>query len=131
MKISTLSCLIVLFTTVNFVSNAQTNTAKSEHPVMNSQLDGLSDQAKLKDLVSIHAGTYQFRVSIESYYPLARLDILETVANQRLDNEDQLLIIDEHTKLYIPSYAVINDPSFTPLEQMIYAPGDLEETLSE
>ena len=121
--------IAVVFLSVSYSGQAQ--TSKTEHPTLNTQINSLSDQAKLKDLMSIHTGTYQFRVSVEGYYPLARLDILETVANQRLENTDQLINVDEHTKLFIPSYSKIQDPSFVPLEQMIYAPGDSLETISE
>lgn len=104
-------------------SFAQTNHSKVEHSVLNSQLDGLSDQNKIKDLYNIHYGTYQLRVSNLDYSPLMTLEILTIVSNNRLQSSSQVFEVDEYTTLYLPSVEQIENESFTALPTVIYLTG--------
>ena len=111
----------ILLSTVTFTSFSQTNIAKSEHPVKNAHFEGLSYQDKLKDLRSIHNGTYQLRVSNPNYSPLLTLEILTIVSENRLQSNSQIFEVDEFTTLYLPSIDQLESESFTPLPTIVYS----------
>ena len=68
---------------LSFPTYCNAQISKTEYPKSVIQLSGLSDQQKLKELVSIHQGTYQLSVSNENYAPVLTLDLLESVINSR------------------------------------------------
>ena len=120
--------LAILLSTVIFPSFAQTNVSKTEHSTINTHFEGLSDQDKVKDLHSIHNGTYQLRVSNTNYSPLLTLEILTIVSENRLQSNSQVFEIDEFTTLYLPSVDQIRSESFTALPTVIYLSGPTMST---
>jgi hypothetical protein len=110
-----LTAIILSFPTY---CNAQIN--KTEYPKSVIQLSGLSDQQKLKELVSIHQGTYQLSVSNENYAPVLTLDLLESVINSRQQATNVSIELDEFTHLFIPSFNAIENEIFVPLKTIIY-----------
>lgn len=98
--------------------NAQ--IVKNQNPTSVVQLSVLSDQQKLKELVSIHQGTYQLRVSKENYAPVLNLALLNTVINSRQQATNILFELDEFTHVFIPSATTIESETFVPLETIIY-----------
>ncbi|MFK7784825.1 MAG: hypothetical protein AB8B56_06910 [Crocinitomicaceae bacterium] len=105
---------------LSFSCFGQTNTPKTEHALLNTHFGNLTDQEKLKDLVSIHDGTYQLRVTNANYSPLLTLETLTLVSENRLQNTNQVFSIDSHTTLYLPSFDQIESESFTDLETVVY-----------
>lgn len=98
--------------------NAQ--IAKQQHPTSVVQFSGLSDQRQLKELVSIHQGTYQLRVSNQNYAPILNLALLDTVINSRQQVTNVSFELDEFTRVFIPSFATIGNDLFIPLQTIIY-----------
>ncbi|MDG1334036.1 MAG: hypothetical protein P8P74_16995 [Crocinitomicaceae bacterium] len=87
---------------------------------MNTQSDGMSDQQRLKELVSIHDGTYQIRVSDEDHSPLLTVELFDLILSSREQDIDVILDINQHTKIFLPSASLLESNSFTPMETLIY-----------
>ena len=117
MKIQLYWLMTILLLSSKF-SNAQ--SSKEQHPKSYNQLSGLTDQQKLKELVSRHSGTYQFRVTKEDYIPIQSLTILDTVVNNRQLETSLSFQLDEYTWLFIPSYSIIESETFDPLDPVVY-----------
>lgn len=108
---------------LSFPTYCNAQVTKTENPKSVIQLSGLSDQQKLKELVSIHQGTYQLSVSNENYAPVLTLDLLESVINSRQQATNVSIELDEFTHLFIPSFNTIENETFLPLETIIYPTG--------
>ncbi len=112
--------LLIVAINLSFSHFSSAQSPKEHYPESYSQLSGLSDQQKLKELVSIHQGTYQLRVTNENYAPVLSLIILETIINSRQQTASVTFEIDEFTRVFIPSIAAIDDDTFTPLQTIVY-----------
>lgn len=112
-----------------FQANAQ--TSKQQHVTSETLLIGLSEQQKLKELISLNQGTYQLRVSNVNYAPLLTYALLETVLASRQQDTNTILQIDEYTKLYIPSTTSILSETFVPLETIVYTTDPIGTTITD
>ena len=115
--------LYILTVIISSSSYCNAQNAKQQYPTSNIQLTGLSDQQRLKELVSVHQGTYQVRVSKVNYAPIMNLTLLETVINSREQDVNVSIEIDEFTRVFIPSNATIESENFLPLETVVYLLG--------
>lgn len=110
-----IAAILVSSTSLSFAQES-----KGQHPESFIQFSGLSDQQKLKELVSIHQGTYQLIISNENYAPLLNLGLFETISTGRQQSANVLIEIDEFTKVFIPSQDTIESEQFVSLETIIY-----------
>lgn len=121
--------LVAILLSPSLYSSAQ--TTKEQHPTSNIQLSGLSDQQRLKELVSMYNGTYQLRISNEAYAPLQSVALLDLVLDSREQNTYISISLDEFTTLFIPSLTSIDDDFFVPLDTIIYLSDPTSIEMSE
>ena len=116
---------------LSFPSYSSAQIIKEQHPTSTVQLSGLSDQQKLKELVSIHKGTYQMRVSNEDYAPVLNLALFETILNSRQQATNISIEIDEFTRVFIPSATIIESKTFVALKTIVYLSGPTNAEMND
>lgn len=121
--------LVATLVLPSIYSSAQ--TTKEQYPTSSIQLSGLTDQQRLKELVSTYNGTYQLRISQNDYAPLQSVALLDLVLDSREQNTSISLVVDEFTTLFIPSFTSIEDELFVPLVTIVYLSNPTSNEMSE
>ena len=111
---------LLLFVSCSFFSTVFGQEKENYLNQNNIDSTSLINKDAYKATIENLRGTYQFRVSKHGYSMLMSPDLLRLIIAERKQNEDVTISIDEHTNIFIPSETVISDPSFTPLDQIVY-----------
>lgn len=118
--------VLVLFCLISITQNAfgqsreKTKNAPRVLTLENPQSTNVDSKFYLKNLKEELQGTYQIQISEPNYSVVITKQILERIQNERLQNEDVYLELDEHSKVFVPSKDNIQGANFTPLATSLH-----------